>query len=182
MLRLVSSQHLLLVYHAPVGRSHPAFSQARVEGGHREVGPLAPQLCMSVQEAAWRALLSDSEDEQPVCSVARSKVNRVCARSSAEHWEGEEEQTSAKHVAQCQVPPPSGGDGPAGWIERLRAVANPEFEKVGSQRRMLTIGTACSGSGCPTVALQASFQHAYILLFQDWPPAYFCESTDVVPK
>ena len=47
------------------------------------------------------------------------------------------------------------GEGPLGWTARLRSAFAPTFEKLGKQVAKLMVTTACSGTGCPLLALQA---------------------------
>ena len=46
-------------------------------------------------------------------------------------------------------------DGPEGWIARLQAVLKDDFLRIRQERDIIMV-SACSGTGCPAMALKAN--------------------------
>ena len=55
--------------------------------------------------------------------------------------------------------------GPSTWVTRLQQAFGPIYGNLGPQRRPLHFVTACSGTGCPTLAMQVEVAQANL-----WSP------------
>ena len=110
--------------------------------------------------AAWKCLLSESDDESsmvsspstlPVSKLDKMPVSRAVALNDAQKGNGLNIAGVEDKMLKTLVSEKA--DGPSGWIERLRESFADIFASLGKQKRKLVIGSGCSGSGCPTLAL-----------------------------
>ena len=102
---------------------------------------------------AWRSLMSFSSDDEADETKQQSKCMMIVPPQPEKAVE-EQGFPQMSNSDQTKRPVEDEMDGPAGWIERLRAVTSEVFKRLGRQSRPFVIGTVCRGSGCPTLALK----------------------------
>ena len=102
------------------------------------------------KKRSWTALLQESDDSCSVCSKDDDDVDDDDVHLPLSPRGQTEPLDAALAVGkECRK------SGPSEWVEKLRNICGPYFAGR-QQRKKAIMMSACSGTGCPAIALEAS--------------------------